>query len=286
MRTASGFLNAIALSRSACLCLAITSGLAQTRLAVAQVSTENCLQSYESTQRLRRDGDLIGAHEHALVCAHTSCATVLSRDCVRWLGELEAGQPTVTLKFAEGVDSNELSSLSLNGTAWPLPWDGRSVAVNPGQAQVDFTWHGQQPQHISLLISEGVKDQPIFLGTQMAMPNEPSAPKQTPSSWRWAVAGTSAAGLATFATFGVLGLLYKQDLKSCAPTCTADKRDRLNRDFMIADVGLGVGLAFGALAAWLWWPPSHQPAKARDVAMPVWFEIREGRSVLMFNHVY
>ncbi|MDX2021961.1 MAG: hypothetical protein SF187_17115 [Deltaproteobacteria bacterium] len=254
----------------------------------ADANTEMCLKSYESTQRLRRGGDLLAAHEQALICAQPSCAAVLARDCVRWLSELEAGQPTVTLKFTD-VEPRAVTSLKVNGVAWTLPWDGRSVPVNPGVQQVEVAFNHGPPQRFTVLVSQGIKDQPILLHGQ----DTPSpAPGVTPgggstSKWRWAATGTAIAGAATFATFGVLGLIYKQELQdSCAPNCAPQKRDRLTRDFLIADVGLGVGLTFGALAAWLWWHPPHTTNNTHDLALPVWLDVGNGRSVLMYGRVF
>ena len=58
-------------------------------------------------------------------------------------------------------------------------------------------------------------------------------------------------GLARFAYFGLSGNGKKSDLATCEPACARSLRAPIQRDYLAADVSLGVSLVSFGLSAWL-----------------------------------
>ena len=72
---------------------------------------------------------------------------------------------------------------------------------------------------------------------------------------RWLTAGVLlGVGLGGFAYFGYRGLSTKSDLddQKCKPACPQERVDEGNRQFLIADISLGVGVVALGAATYLW----------------------------------
>lgn len=65
-----------------------------------------------------------------------------------------------------------------------------------------------------------------------------------------AFAVVSLVGFGAFAGFGLYGNSQKRSLETCKPACDPLRVDEVKRDYIIADVGLGVGVVFLGLATW------------------------------------
>ena len=64
--------------------------------------------------------------------------------------------------------------------------------------------------------------------------------------------GVAVAGLGSFGYFSLTGKSKQSDLEdSCAPRCSDEDYDNMQRNFVIADVSLGVALIAGGVATWL-----------------------------------
>ena len=77
--------------------------------------------------------------------------------------------------------------------------------------------------------------------------------------FKWVAAGAGVAA-ATSALFFFRAWDARGDLRAdgCAPNCPLSARDAINRDGLVSDLALGVALAGGATALWMWW--SDRPA--------------------------
>ena len=56
-----------------------------------------CIAAYEQTQTLRKDGKPVAAKAQASICAKDACPALLTKDCTKWLAELETIIPSVVL---------------------------------------------------------------------------------------------------------------------------------------------------------------------------------------------
>lgn len=82
-------------------------------------------------------------------------------------------------------------------------------------------------------------------------PGAPVAVEAPSPTLALALLAVSAGGLATFAGFAISGRNRESDLRSCAPYCDHSAVDKMYRDYLVADIAGAVGLATGALGAWL-----------------------------------
>ncbi|HZO13588.1 MAG TPA: hypothetical protein VFB62_10020, partial [Polyangiaceae bacterium] len=60
-------------------------------------AVNRCLAATEQGQLARQKAEYRAAREHFRVCAGESCPEAVSKDCARWLDELDRAQPTVLL---------------------------------------------------------------------------------------------------------------------------------------------------------------------------------------------
>lgn len=63
--------------------------------------------------------------------------------------------------------------------------------------------------------------------------------------------GVAAAGVGTFAAFGLQGKADERELTRCAPRCNDEDVDRMVRNYAVADVGLAIGVVAGVVGGWL-----------------------------------
>src|SRR5262249_2336303 len=79
----------------------------------------------------------------------------------------------------------------------------------------------------------------------VAKVEESDVKRSRPIPWTvYALSGVAIAGAAGFTVFGLQGDSARSNLdsKGCAPHCPSDDVDRMSRNYLIADVALGVGI--------------------------------------------
>lgn len=72
-----------------------------------------------------------------------------------------------------------------------------------------------------------------------------------PSAPIWIGVGMGAVGAASFTYFGLKARAADRALESCAPSCDANEVHDIRRDYLLANLSLGVG-ALGLLGAGAW----------------------------------
>jgi hypothetical protein len=83
-----------------------------------------------------------------------------------------------------------------------------------------------------------------------------------------ALAAASVAGVGSFVALGLRGLLHERDLStSCAPACPTRDVRAIRINYLLADIGLGVGLASGAAAAYLLLTGERSPSSDRSTVL-------------------
>lgn len=255
-----------------------------------------CFDAYEQAQRLRKDYKLRAAHAQLLTCAAESCPSFVRQDCSKWLAEVEASTPTIVV-LAKHADGSAIdgATATLDGTPLAGSLDGRAVPVDPGPHDLRCEANGTAVQK-HIVVAEGQKNQPFYVTMDSAPPPAPPAPPPAPAAApaptteptsapapvakpeeppapaqhafhlptaTWVLGGVAAAGLVSFAVFGVMG----RSVQSCAPTCTQSQVDDLRRDYLIADVSWITGLVAAGAALYfaLTEPTSAAPAQATAI---------------------
>ena len=259
------------------------------RVAAADDGVNQCMSSYEAGQRLRREGDLVGAAAELLVCGGPACPVRMQGDCQRWLDDVERSTPAVVFRVrdANGAWLANVTA-SIDGAA-PRRLDGRAIAMNPGDHVVVFQREGYRPLRTPVIVAEGEKleRRVITLDTQVASDlddiSAPLSAGQVASARRWqdggdmqpegsvgagadapsvgadgsslwgplAFGAVAVAGGIGFAYFGVHAQSGEADLEQCTPNCSQARVDDVKDDFLRSNVSLGIGIA-GIVGAGLW----------------------------------
>jgi len=241
-------------------CLAVVSPVG------AQEDTKRaCASAFSSAQRLMRTGSLIEARKKLVLCGGPECPEVMHPDCQQWLTSVEASLPTVVFQVssAAGVPLASVR-VSLDG-AEVIPVDGRAWPIDPGEHEAVFESVGFRTSSRHIVVSEGEKlrREVVVLDSvpppkvaaelpakRLATANPPANP---PASRRLTLPIVVAASSAVLAGAGAiyLGLGARgdeRDLDSCRPGCTREEVDHVKREYLLANVSIGLAAA-GATTA-------------------------------------
>ena len=252
-----------------------------------------CISAFESAQVERDQGRLTRSRELLLRCSGEPCPTVIRQDCREWLFELEPRVPTAVLRARLG-DGSDLSDVRVfvDGELLVSKLDGRPIRLDPGERVLRWEHAGYEPVETRIIVREGEKNRfvsAVFKAAEgdSGAGSEPSdegrgepddareEPRQVPAS-AWIAGGVGVAGLGTFTILGLSVQSREDDFEStCAPDCTPTRVQALERDALIANVALGIGLAGFAIATWVLVSSGSEPSQA-GVALEV--AVRPGGS--------
>ncbi|HEY5960164.1 MAG TPA: hypothetical protein VIV60_26605, partial [Polyangiaceae bacterium] len=97
----------------------------------------------------------------------------------------------------------------------------------------------------------------------------PTPPPSKPPVAAWVAGGVALAALGVGTTFAIIGSSNKSEIDGCSPNCGSDKRstyDGLKRDYLIADIGFGLGIVSAGVATWLFLAPPSGKTEAAPTA--------------------
>jgi hypothetical protein len=214
-----------------------------------------CADAYEQGQRLRRDRALLESRARFVTCSRV-CPPALQSECAGWLDEVNRALPTVVLgaRLADGSDVVDVHVL-LDGRPFTDRLDGKAVELDPGEHTFSFRAARGETIEEHVVVREGEKERAlaVVLGSPAPAPAQ-SSPPGTPPVTRpipvavWALLGLGAAGLGSFAGFGLAGHSEQSStLDACRPNCSPTQANDVLEKYRVADVSLGV--AGAALAA-------------------------------------
>lgn len=238
-----------------------------------------CLEAYEETQKLKKAGKLLEAKKRALVCAQSECATVVRDDCTSWSVELDKTIPSIVLVVtdADGKDITDAKAF-IDGEEVSSHKEGKAILLDPGSHKLRVERIGFDTIEQEVVAHEGDKNRSITVKFPKKGGDEPTkttpeppagdGPKTTTMVAKpipgatWVLLGVGVVGLAGFATFGVMGKGKKSDLDAsgCKPACSSTDVDAAKKDFLIADIALGVGVVSLGVAAVLALTRGQEPA--------------------------
>lgn len=216
-----------------------------------------CSASYEAGQEQRRKGELVRARANLLVCVSGVCPAALSKDCVGWLREVEALLPSVLIEVRDvgGALVPDARVTIDDAPAQP----GTSTALDPGSHRLRAEADGRSPATQTIDVAAGEKDRRVVvvLPALAAPPPPPPGPvlrtsRPVPVA-SWVLGGVSVVGLGGFGYFAASGASEAKHLReTCAPRCTDEQVDVVQRRFLIGDVSLGVSIVALGAAVWLY----------------------------------
>lgn len=241
---------------------------------LARADTKSCVASHASAQRETKAGRLRLASQLYTTCgSDETCPVQLRTECAELLEKVRAEQPTVIFSVLD-ENGKDVTNVRVFSTDELITegLDGRSVAMDPGKHRLRFLLPWGDVLSSDVLIREGEKSRLVQVKIEKAAapataepaatapapkPVEaPPAPleKAGPPVAAWLMTGVAVAGAGVFTTFALMGNSKKSSLDGCSPACSPSARndyDSLKRSYLIADVGLGVGIASAAVAAGL-----------------------------------
>jgi hypothetical protein len=224
----------------------------------------SCIQSYESTQTARKAGKLREAGAEAQKCAAASCPAVLSKDCQKWAGEIDALLPSLVFEVKSNT-GQPLTHVKITANGQPLVdrADGPPVTIEPGEVKLHFeSPEGQGlPVDQTITLKEGEKSKKVSVKLGGSPPPPPAESKPLPlGPVIFGAAGVIAAGVGT--VFAIMGAGAESDLDACKPHCSADDVNGVSTKYAVADILFAAGAVSLVAAAYMFItrPTSAPPA--------------------------
>jgi hypothetical protein len=235
-------------------CSVSTLAFAEVPTVLSEPSRAQCLADHEQAQDARLAGQLLSARAALRKCSAAGCPSLVSRDCVQWLNDVEQQLPSVIFRAAkDGEDvvqlrvreGDKLLTESLTGSPLELdPGPHHFVAELPGFPAQDATYvlqAGDKGRVVRFDFSSPKPPPPLDAPKPPAteplpMPQHRPIPKLT-----YALGGASLAATVTGVVLGGLALSKRQDVRDhCAPLCK-------DRDVTsVKHLGLAADIAFAA----------------------------------------
>lgn len=223
-----------------------------------KTSSKACVAAHEEGQSLRTQKKLRAAREKFVTCAKSDCPAVLRKECGEQIEAIEAATPSLAFEARdEKGNADATVKVTLDGTVVAERLTGGSVEVEPGEHDVKFERADGKVIGQKVLVVEGEKNRKVVADYASLVPKAPKDdhPPAAPIEERKIPLGTYVAGgvalvaLGSFAVFALTGKSKEDDLAGkCAPVCSDDDVRAVNRDYLIADVSLGVAAVAAVVA--------------------------------------
>lgn len=222
---------------------------------------KQCIDAADEGQKLRDDSKLGDAREKFLVCAAKQCPSVISKQCAEWLDETDAKIPSISFRVLDEQGKEVLDArVIVDKKTISQAIDARAHSIDPGEHTVRVE-RGDAFAEEKVLLRPGEKNRIIEISFKpaavVAPPPAAVAPPSTkpePTKFRvpllgWVGVGVAVAGGVTTVAFAAMANGDESDLRStCAPACPESERSAIDTKVLIANIGLGVGLAGLGLA--------------------------------------
>jgi hypothetical protein len=223
-----------------------------------------CVAQHEQAQILRRDSKLVAARAALVSCAQEACPSVVRTDCVQWLGNVTDGIPSVVLTARSAAGDEPGVRAYSDGALIAPHLDGHAIELDPGLHTFRFESPTGESVEQQVLLVEGEKNR-IVEATFAALPPAPrpivrelptvvTRPTYRPVPLlAYVLAGATLAGAGVFAGFGIWGQNERKTLETnCEPVCAQSDVDSVRTKFIIADVGLAVGVLGAAATGYVY----------------------------------
>jgi hypothetical protein len=204
----------------------------------AGVSADQCIESNNTAQSLRRSGKFDAARAELKTCADASCPRLVRNDCVQRIDDLDRAQPSIVFDLKD-ADGNDVVAVKVSVDGRPLAerLTGTALQVDPGEHVFSFEAAGLTPVQRTIVLKEGEKGRRERL--VLTRPPGPQAVPiplaQSPSDQAAAAArhglttrrlvglvvgGTGLAGTAVGTAFGLLAISANNAQKNDCNTMT------------------------------------------------------------------
>jgi hypothetical protein len=123
-----------------------------------------CAVAYENAQGFRMKLKLRKAREQLLICGHSSCPNVVTKDCNAWLEQVEADLTSVAFRVHDpGGQELTLVRVSMDGEHLRDKIDGTPTFVDPGMHVFRFEAEGYAVAEVRQMLRKGDRDRILDL---------------------------------------------------------------------------------------------------------------------------
>jgi hypothetical protein len=220
------------------------------------ITAESCVWADEHALARLDAHDWLTARDDFEQCAVASCPNVVRDECATQLRRLLPRIPRVVFA-ARNPDGQDLVDVRVyaNGSLLLSQLGAEGLSMNPGRYRFALVGPDGRKTERDVLLREGEVNRRVdVVFVPPAAPGmAPESPPPAPQTiWTLPVtisAVIAATGLALFGFFAITG----KSIESCRPACTRSEVDQLRRDYLVADVSLGVAVVSAATGAYFVW---------------------------------
>ena len=230
--------------------------------APAHAGPKECIAAADEGQKLRDDGKLTTARDRFITCAAKTCPAVIAKQCSQWLLDADHDTPTVTFRALDDQGKETFAvRVVIDGVTVAPSIEARALPIDPGEHTVRFERADGKSVEDKVLVRPGEKNRMLELSFQQKTPvavvQAPVAPPPPPDEPRafhipvlgWVGLGVTVAGGAMTAFFAISANNDESRLRSsCAPACDRSEESGVDTKIVLANIGLGLGVAGLGLA--------------------------------------
>ncbi len=225
-------------------------------------SRDECIAAADDGQKLRDDGKLSAARDKFVVCATKTCPGIIAKSCAGWRDDADRDMPSITFRVLDEQGKELIDAKVAIDTATEQPISAKAVPLDPGAHVAHVRRADGKTTDENFLLRPGEKNRMIEI--HFMPPPAPVTPKPVPTPATttvasdgfkvpllgWVGLGVFVAGGVTTTVFAVMAKGDESDLRSrgCAPSCPSSDKDSINTKLLVANVGMGVGIAGLGLA--------------------------------------
>lgn len=245
--------------------------------APARADVTACLDAHAEGQRASKAGQWKLASELFAACAsNDACPEPVRAECVDFYAAAQKSVPTVIFSATDARGRDVAAVRVYSGEALVSETlDGRALVLDPGTHRFRFVFGSGEVVEKDVLIREGEKNRIVNARAAAAAPAlppagstpEPENPERAslPTSF-WIASGVGAVALASFGVFALAGRGEQSTIDACSPNCDTSRRanyDAMRRNYLIADVSLGIAVVSAGVATWSFLSSRKDPTAAR-----------------------
>jgi hypothetical protein len=249
----------------------------------------SCIAAHNLGNDLQLEGKLLAARAELAECAAARCPKIIADECAGLVARIDANIPTVVLAATDRT--GDVSPIQVFIDDRPAETStGRAIAIDPGEHSFRVValdgrsatgkivaLEGQKNRMIRVTLPDlaglrgGTSSEQAHGASVLDSRDEPVAPvverSAGPPTAAWVLGGVGVLALGSFGYFAWQGKSHESDLEErCAPRCSDSEADELYRNYLIADISLGVGVAALGAATYLFVTSS---GKSESVAVRV-----------------
>jgi hypothetical protein len=215
--------------------------------ALADVTSDQCIESNARAQTMRRDEKLIDARRQLSQCVDRACPAMVRNDCAKRLDELNRLQPTIVLGAEDGAGGDVVAvAVTVDGRPFTDKLEGLPLEVDPGAHVFVFQSVGRPTITRTLVLGEGEKGRierivfstPPQPALAVVLPRRDAPPVFGPARISGIV--MAATGLAGIGVGIAYGLFAKSAFDKSTAECSAAECPQSTRPQALADHHVGV----------------------------------------------